>query len=274
MGYQQQRGYPEALSEILAALRAHLHADAGIDFVLHGGDMIEAASDENILAAAECFVLPVPVYVCLGNHDLTISTALERWMELAPDFFLNGRPEYMIEAEHCIVHVVPNHWHDTPFHWEDVQNAHFSEDQIEQLTENLGMTPHLPHIVLTHSPIFGLPVEQTGFSDPFHPPNPSFTETVTDLTAKHRNIRCVLGAHNHMNMRVRNEGVEYLTVSSLVETPFELKAFDVTPDSITMSTVNLADSLSFYGEYDETRTFVQGRAIDRSFSAKHHSQIR
>jgi DNA repair exonuclease SbcCD nuclease subunit len=274
MGYQQQRGYPEMLSKILAALRECLLADSGVDFVLHGGDMIDAASDDNILSAAESFKMPVPVYVCLGNHDLTVSTALERWMDLAPGFFLNGSPEYTIKAEHCIVHVVPNHWHDLPYHWENVQNVHFSEDQIEHLVKNLSIMPHLPHIILTHSPVFGLPVEQTGFSEPFHPPNASFTDTITDLAAKHGNIQCVLGAHNHMNMRVRSEGVEFLTVSSLVETPFEFKLFDVAPDSITMSTVDLAKSLNFDGEYDVTRNFVQGRAIDRSFSTRCHRYFR
>jgi len=266
MGYQQQKGYPEKLAEILAALQEYLDAKNNIDFGLHGGDMVDATTDNNIRAAVAAFDLPIPVHLCLGNHDLTVPDALDRWLTLAPGFFCkNASPEYSIATKDCIVHVVPNHWQDRPYYWEDVQNTHHSKEQIAYLAQALNAAPDLPHIILTHSPVYGLPVEQTGFSEPYHSPNGSFTASVTALVARHANVTCVLGAHNHMNMRIARKGVEFVTVSSLVETPFEFKLFEVTPRSITMATISLSDSLG-YGEYDDARAFVQGRAVDRSFS--------
>lgn len=265
MGYQQQKGYPERLPEILGAVAEYVAADGGVDFVLHGGDMVDAATDANIAHAAETFDLPVPVYLCLGNHDLTTPDALDRWLRRAPDFFPNGSPEYTIATDDCVVHVAPNHWGETPYYWGDTQNAHFSAEQSACLASDLDTTPGRPHILMTHSPVHGLPVEQTGLPEPHHPPAASFTEAVTSLAREHPTLRCVLGAHNHMNMRVERGGVEYVTVSALIETPFEMKILDIEPGRMSMETVSLAADPGFRGEYDHAKAYVQGRPVDRSF---------
>ena len=82
MGYQKQRGYPERLPEILACLRAWLADEGGVDFILHGGDMVDSATADHIREAAEVFRFPVPVYLCLGNHDLTGEGSLDDWLAL------------------------------------------------------------------------------------------------------------------------------------------------------------------------------------------------
>ena len=64
MGYQQQRGYPQRLPEILSALCARLDAIHGIDFILHGGDMVDSTTEGHVAAAAKSFDLPVP-----DHHD-------------------------------------------------------------------------------------------------------------------------------------------------------------------------------------------------------------
>lgn len=266
-GYQQQKAYPAKLSEILAALKKYMRANGPVDFVLHGGDMIHVTTDDNIAAAVAAFDLPVPVYLCLGNHDLTVPDALDRWMTIAPHFFgRNGSPEYTIVTEECIVHVVPNHWEDRPYYWGDIMDAHLSKQQIANLKEGLNRAPHLPNIISTHSPVHGLPIEQTGLSEPHHAPKESFTSSITDLVAMCPSALCVLGAHNHMNMHIAHEEIEFVTVSSLVETPFEFKLFEVSSGSMTMSTLSLSDSMGFRGEYDAAKSLVQGRTVDRSFS--------
>ena len=78
-------------------------------------------------------------------------------------------------------------------------------------------------------------------------------------------VTCVLGAHSHVNMKREINGVNYITVSSFVETPFEFKLFEVTSDSVSMKTHNLLDRIDFRADYNWDNTFVQGRACDRSF---------
>lgn len=264
-GFQQQPKYPGRLSEIARALKNWILADGRIDFVLHGGDMIEVTDDASIRTAVDLFDLPVPVYLCLGNHDLTAPDAMARWMELAPGFFPEMRPEFTISTDDCVIHVVPNHWDESRYQWRACQDVNLAPNQVAYLQRHLQVRSDRPHLLMTHSPVFAVPVEQTGLDEPFHPPPASFTETFTDLAATHPHLRCVLGAHNHVNMRVRQAGVDYVTVSSLIETPFEFKVFEVAPGSIAMETVSLADRLDFEGRYDPSMNFVQGRPEDRSF---------
>jgi hypothetical protein len=89
------------------------------------------------------------------------------------------------------------------------------------------------------------------------------TEQVTGLASVHRNLNCVPGAHSHMNMRVNHDGVDFITVSSLIETPFEAKLFEVTSERIGMTTISLGPALAFDAEYDVDKSFVQGRPVDR-----------
>ena len=91
-GYYQQPRYADRLPELVALLDAWIQQDSGIDFVLHGGDMVDAASVENIRAARAMFQLSVPVYLCLGNHDLTGENAFDLWLAEAPAFFLEPDP--------------------------------------------------------------------------------------------------------------------------------------------------------------------------------------
>ena len=264
-GYQQQRAYPEWLPEIVAALRDTIEREGNIDFVLHGGDLVDFTSEESILAAAKLFEFGIPVYLCLGNHDLTTPDALQTWLLLAPQFFPGGQPNYSISTEDCIIHVVPNQWGDESYHWHESQAASFSDEQRDFLEAALSRARDRPHLLLTHAPTFDLPIEQTGSNEDLHAPDPAFTATIVDLVARYPHLRCVLGAHSHLNMSVQNAGAQFVTTSALDETPFEFKLFEVTRQSIAMTTVNLSRRIGKIGEYDWNKTFVQGRAVDRAF---------
>lgn len=266
MGYQMQRGYPRELPRILDALEEWMADGDGVDFVLHGGDMVDRG-DEAILAEARyLFDLSVPVYLCLGNHDLTNADSADRWAQLAPGLFGQGGPDYAIETEDCVVHIAPNQWGPSPYHWQDEQTPHFLGPQLERLEERLQVRRDAVHIIATHSPVLGVPESQTGNPEPFHSPPPGFASTMADLVARFGQIRCVLGAHSHVNMSVEADGVRYVTASSLVEAPFEFKLFEIGEDGPAMATVSLLNRVGFDAEYDFDRTFVQGRERDRSFS--------
>lgn len=265
MGYQQQQAYPNRFKEIISTLFSKLKRES-IDFILHGGDMIDFTSEDNIIGASKAFDIDIPVYLCLGNHDLTSTDALSDWLNIAPQFFINKSPNFTIETEDCLIHVVPNQWCEKSFYWQREQSPHFLQEQKEFLSKNLQSRTDIPHIILTHSPVFGLPIEQTGMPAPFHAPPESFTSEITDFTEKYKNIKCVLGAHNHMNMRMCHNKAEFVTVSSLVETPFEFKIFEITKQKIKMSTVPLQAEINFATKYDNNKSYVQGQKQDREFS--------
>jgi len=136
-GYQQQKRYPDNIPGIIEKLDDWIRQDASIDFVLHGGDMIDFTSKENILNAVKFFSLSVPVYLCLGNHDLTKEDALDMWLTYAPSFFPEGKPNYVIRHKDITVYVIPNHWCEHPYYWEEELFPHFREEQFEFITNEV-----------------------------------------------------------------------------------------------------------------------------------------
>ena len=265
MGYQQQRGYPERLPELVALLDAWIRDRGDIAYVLHGGDMVQMTSEDNIRGAAELFRLSVPVYLCLGNHDLTEPDALAMWLDLAPELFMDGQPGYSLPTGGGSVHVVPNHWEERPYCWQDEMNARLAPEQLDKLEAAVQEHPKAAHILATHSPVLGVPPEQTGFDDPYHVPPESFSGTVLDLVRRRPRIRCVLSAHSHVNMHVIREGAHFVTAGAFPETPFEFKLFEVGPEVLKMSTVSLVSQVGFTPEYDHAKAWVQGREQDRQF---------
>lgn len=262
-GYTMQAAQPNALPQLLAALEEWMVAHGPVDFILHGGDMIDSTSEENIGRAAELFRLSVPVYLCLGNHDLTRADALDMWLDRAPHFFVDA-PNFVLEMSDCLLHVVPNQWGAAPYFWNGVQEPHFLPDQRQALAAGLGRSRDKVHVLSTHSPFCGVPAEQTGFDAPFHQPPPEFIEQGQALFDAHAHLRCALGAHSHINTCVARGGQYLVTSSSFVETPFDFKCVDIAAGRLSMKTHSLVDQVDFPARYDYGKTFVQGRARDRA----------
>ncbi len=68
-----------------------------------------------------------------------------------------------------------------------------------------------------------------------------------------------------MNMHLCKDGVHYVTASAFSEMPFEFKLFDLNAENFSMETINLADKINFNANYNFDKTYIQGRACDRSF---------
>jgi 3',5'-cyclic-AMP phosphodiesterase len=266
MGYFQQPPYEGKLRELLDALHLWISENGEIDYVLHGGDMIDSTSEKNIELAADMFsVFDVPVKLCLGNHDLTEKNSVELWMKHAPSFFENGSPYYTLQDQLYTLHIAPNNWSEKTLYWDVEQDANFAESEMKTLHSELLKNSAATQILLTHSPIFGLPQAQTGFDVPYHSGNASFLKQITALANAHDSLKIVLGAHTHMNMSIEYNKTRYLTVSSLTEAPFEFKYFKFIDDSLSMQTISLSKYIDFEFDYDFAKNYVQGRAIDRSF---------
>ncbi len=262
LGYHMQEEHPEKLPQLLAALEAWM-ADEEIDFVLHGGDMIDSTSAENIQRATELFQLSVPVYLCLGNHDLTCVDALELWLREAPQFFGANGVNFSVETDDCLLHVAPNQWGSEPYFWHGVQQPHFLNEQERFVEAALARAPEKTHILSTHSPVCGVPCEQTGYDEPYHSSPPAFAERVGAWALASPHLACVLGAHSHINSRVEVGGVHYVTSSSFAEVPFDFKLFAIGEGRATMTTVSLVERVDFSVQYAFDKTFVQGREKDR-----------
>jgi predicted phosphodiesterase len=261
----EQPSYPERLPELLSLLDARIKQDKEIQFVIHGGDMVNHCSEAVLQKLPEVFHLSVPLYLCLGNHDLTHPDALNHWLQLAPDFFPARTPCSSIALEQGYLHIVPNHWSSTPYYWEDVQDAHFSADQLADVEKTVQQNPNAAHIFFTHSNIMGILPGQTGFPQPYNSPKEAFSQQVFTLTEKYPQVRTVISGHTHVNSHVRRNEIRYITASSFVEAPFEYKIFEVNNGNVSMTTENLFQAISFPAEYNFNKVFVQGILRDREF---------
>ncbi|MCP4642925.1 MAG: hypothetical protein GY851_20940 [bacterium] len=264
MGFQMQRGYPERLPRLLESLDAWMDVNSPVDFVLHAGDMVDACSEESIQAAADAFRLSVPVYACLGNHDLTRPDAEALWLQHAPQFFPGGTVQFTIPSDDAVLHVMPSHWSDDAFHWKDVQAPRFSQDQLDQLADAISRAPSLPHILCTHCNAFGLEPDQTGMDETIHVVSDGFRESVASVAAGHPAIRAVIMGHVHANTLRTLDGCAFASATSFVETPFEFKLVEVDACGLRVSTVALPVDNAAPSHYDPARAFVQGRDRDRN----------
>ena len=262
-GYTMQHAQPYKLPELLVALEEWIAKHGPVDFVLHGGDMIDSTSEENIDYVAQTFQLSVPVYLCLGNHDLTSSDAVEMWLDRTPNFFIGG-PNFTLETSDCLLHIVPNQWGPVPYYWNGVQEPHFSTVQERFLIDGLGRDSHRVHILSTHSPFYGVPVDQTGLNQLFHHPPQAFVDRGQSLLKTHSNLLFILGAHSHINTCIEQDGRHLVTSSSFVEVPFDFKFINISDGHITMTTYCLVDHIDGAASYDFGKTFVQGRVCDRT----------
>jgi 3',5'-cyclic AMP phosphodiesterase CpdA len=262
MGYQQQRGYPEKLAELLARLDEYILQAGDIDFVLHGGDLVDECRLDLLRESVLRFKFSVPHYLCLGNHDLTQADAAAKWIEHAPGFFRDQAVHFEIPGE-SIVHVVPNHWDETDYYWQQVQKPRFAAEQISRIAQVIEQHPTRTHVLCTHSPCFGIAPEQTGFQDPYHEPDRAFRESILALVERYPQIRCVLAGHNHINSLTRVQDTVFVTGSAFTETPFEFKVIQVEGGRVSVRTLNLFAGVRFKATYDFDRSFVQGRPCDR-----------
>ena len=265
MFYQQQKGYPEHLDLIVKALKEFITEQGDIDFVLHAGDMIDFTSDQNIDKASRVFDFSIPLYLCLGNHDLTTPDSREKWLNLAPQFFLSGNSDFTIIRDDCAVHIAPNQWCETPYFWDDSQEPFFLNEQKKSLKTQFLNTSGRHNIFVTHCPVYGLPKEQTGKDVEIHAPAQKFTQECLTILKNCGDLKCVISGHTHLNMRREKNSIHYVTASSLSEVPFEFKCFEIDHDKLTMQTYSLENYIDMKFEYNPDRAFVQGRRLDRTF---------
>lgn len=267
VGYTQQPQYADRLGELVALLNDWIAAQGGdsIDFVLHGGDMVDVVTGGTLAAARETFALSVPVRLALGNHDLTAPDSAALWLSAAPLFFPGGQPAYSLSGAGWMLHVLPTQWCDVPYSWTDVQNPHFLPEHLANLEATLAQYPGLVHLICTHAEVLPVPAVQIGRSGPYHPPLLSYRNLVAALVHRFPQIKAVIGGHNHINTHGFLGGAHVVTASAFTEAPFEFKVFEIGPDRFAMETVSLMPCVSFRANYNWDKTFVQGRRCDRAF---------
>jgi len=263
-GYRQQPRYNCHAEELLDKLSAFIRQE-GVSFVVHGGDLADWGNRDNMRLAGQLMKrLPCPVYLSLGNHDLTEDDSVAAWLEETPQLFPDGAIDYTIIEDGLRIDALCANWGPRPAFWniKEPQLAWFTEEQKSRLFDG---PQDLPRIIVSHAPPCGLPPAQTGLDHDLHAPHEPFQQYVRETCDALKPLAW-LGGHNHMTIRRPLGGTQLVTAPAFSESPFEAKLFEFNSDGVlSMKTVTFIDTVDFHACYDFNKTHVQGRACDRSF---------
>lgn len=270
VNYHIQQGYPDQAQEIVDALCRYIEKEE-IDFIVHSGDITDDGSVQQIELCKKLFAnIPVPLYLCLGNHDVMDLEARTRWLEKAPEFFPGDSVDFTVQTDDCHLHFVPNQW--TPgasdYYWKDVQHAGLAPQQLEFLQTALAKNRDVYHCVVTHSPVHAIDEGQMGPAMGRHAANDDFIAHFARLSEQFPHLRVVISGHSHHNMYVNEHDCHFVSTSALLESPFDCKIFNFNnaAKTIDMYAHSLAADVSFATSYDHNKNYAQGRMWDRSFS--------
>ncbi|MBO0992149.1 metallophosphoesterase family protein [Bacillus sp. SD088] len=262
IGFHQQPAYPDKINQLISCLRKEIKK-CHYDFIIHGGDLVQSCNEDTIRQAANLFRFSVPTYLCLGNHDLDHPDALKIWLNEAPNLFINQSPNFDIHADTCVVHVLPNHWEcGREFYWGKIQEPYLSDEQLQLLETSINRNLDKIHVLVTHSPVFGMSTEQSGLKKVIHEPPATFQESILNMTQRYPQLKLVLSGHNHLNTLKSISNDVFITSSSFVETPFEFKIIELDQGYLRVKTCQI-DLDAFNPEYAFEKAYVQGRKQDR-----------
>lgn len=219
-----------------------------VDFILHGGDVIDHGTACEIKMAVSCFSrLGVPTYLCLGNHDLAQRDSMDHWRSQHGGMLPDGADTFALEFGEFGLFVLGHHWYttDPPHYWqEDKPQIPLLDDRQRCFLESFLATSDRPVIVATHSPLNAVPSVQTGMPQPFHSPDPEFVNIFRTLARKFDMMKLILCGHNHANSVYDHGGFVTMTTASFTETPFDVRTITVCDEAVEVETISLADLVS------------------------------
>ena len=213
---------------LAAALRHMQSLEDKPGMLVTGGDIVREAMGATEESANEQYALVekvfkeechIPVRHCLGNHDVwgkypeSKTTGKERfWGKKLPQAVL-GLDERHYSFDH-------GNWHfvvlDSIYLTESYYKGQLDEEQFEWLEKDLASAKGKPVVVVSHIPILTAAVyfmsgdtEKNGYWK-----IPGYwmhidARRITNLFAKHPNVKLCISGHLHMVDRVEYKGVTY-----------------------------------------------------------------
>jgi len=271
-GHQMQSRYLGQDVELYEGLGRWLK-EQDVSFVVHGGDMTDHGSLQEIeYANGLCERLKVPVYVCLGNHDLIQPDSMRHWQTTGGTshgrFLPGGRDCFGIDAGSVMVVVVSHHWNPKFDHrWVvgESQAARLDGRQQEAL-QRLLREAGRPAIAVTHMVLNPISAEQRNAEGPLYPPPPSYLSTWQRIGQANRNLRLVMCGHNHTHTRYDHESFISCTTGAFNERPAQLRLITIDSQSIKVETVAFAEVLGLPVELNPASDWCVGPVESHTIS--------
>lgn len=251
-----------ALRGLNDAVRSHR-----VDLTLCGGDFTDLGSESEIAHASKLFRgWTGPLAVCLGNHDLACADSLARWRATVGDMM--HLADNAIDVGAWTVLLMNTAWEldgEPGWQWKPVGAPieRLMDAQIDWLESQLSKSRDRPTILVIHAPTHALPPALTGRGVDLHVPSAAYTALLDRMLDLYPQVKLVLSGHNHVTCARRHPGRIHLSLSSIVEPPFEYCLIRTTPRSLHAE-VRASIPLPATARYDPAKAWVNGRPSDRT----------
>jgi len=268
-GFQQQPRRPDLASAIFEGLQRQLQARR-IELLIHGGDLVDHGTIEEIQQAHQQLQsLSIATAACLGNHDLATRDSFDFWRAKQRQSVGISWADGVVKLEHADILLLNAAWGQdgaSEMFWdpsEPCREAVF-KSQLDWLDGELTScgSPR-PAILVIHAPLEPLPPGLTGATEPLHVPVVSYRQSMYRVLDRHPRVKLVLTGHNHATCATIRGGRVHLSLSSIIEPPFEFLVIQVGPRSLAMDTV-AAITMPSGTVYKGDMAWVNGRPSDRS----------
>lgn len=220
-----------------------------LDFVIHGGDIIDAGYKKQVMAAADRFkqMIPVPTYLCLGNHDLARQESIDYWREHHQGLLPDGQTDYHWSHPQAAFYVMCAHWHPShDFYWEqgtgDRPTPRLTPSQLEAFERFLQSTDK-PVVLTVHAPVEAVQPAQSGKDAPWHPPHEPYRNAIYQLAHQYANLRLILTGHTHATNQAIYDGWAACNNAAFNEAPAQARLITIDQENITVDTLAMATEL-------------------------------
>ena len=271
---------PDLIPQMTAALRQRM-TTCRVDMILHGGDITDSGSVEQQLQVRKLWSqLPVPIRLCLGNHDLDGEESPETWLTNVPEFFEDNDLDYMIECGPVDVYVLACGWLNDQDKITRCFNPGYSVQpgilptQLDWLCGLLKSRSHRPAVMAIHAPLDPLPPALTGQEESIHLTPPSYTQPIINLLNRFPNVRLVLSGHCHATCLTRHGNRVHLTTSAFCEPPFQIRAITINKNVIRVRTISPVDYKQLQVVCHSENLWTFGRNYDLTVNIPINERIR
>lgn len=270
-GYAVQPRDPSKADALYQGLRQWLaQQDPPIDFVLHGGDVINDGTPEQIIDATQKLTaLGTRVMVCLGNHDLQQAGSMANWRKHHQGLLPDESGSFAVTFPDCHLYVLNHHWHsiDPPHFWDQSKpQSPVLDDKQRSDFEAFAVNADRPIVLAIHAPVQGVVLTQEGKQVELHPPDPAWRQYILSAIDRFDAIKLVLTAHAHINTLGHEKQCVIAGTSAFSETPYEAKLVALDGKQITIQTLVFGDILKVAGDYRPEKAYAQGNDAQRNLS--------
>ena len=197
-------------------------AAESIAFVLHGGDMTETAIRSEFDEVSRIFRgQPLPVYACLGNHDVYLESSRGDALELLGAHFPGGTLDYAFTqppVRFVVMDVA-------------IEQPELLAAKQEWLRRTLAADRQTPTIFVWHyAPYNRAGVSSCGFRVPDW--SPLGKRALLETLQAAPNVFATLNGHDHWDEVNRLGGITHVQNAAFVEWPNTYRLLRVFPDRI------------------------------------------